>query len=175
MLSVLPLSYYHMVPCLLASMLLQKILSKIFNSKKISPAKGDPLTEPSSALSQRMQGRGDFYLPYALKSTCRDFHNSLNILLNFGIPEPANFYRTASWGWPREQGTLMRSMAITKLPIFKALPSCHKHCSNGRANRNPEFSPLSLDPQPCSSASLSQEGTGNSEVLLSTSLLNTLK
>lgn len=75
---------------------------------------------------------------------------------------------------PGEQCTVTRLMAVTKLTTFKALPSCHKHCSHGRDNRNAEFSPSSRDLQPCSPASRSQEGTGNIEILPSTSLLPTL-
>lgn len=76
---------------------------------------------------------------------------------------------------PREQCTLMRLMAVTKPTVFKALPSCHKHCSDGWESRIPEFSPLLIRSPALQFCLFLQEGTGNSEILPSTSLLNTLK
>lgn len=64
-------------------------------------------------------------------------------------------------------------MAVTKLTIFSFLPVTNT-AETARTTEIRNSVPFSSDLQPCSSASLSQEGTGNSEVLPSTSLLHTL-
>lgn len=152
----LPLSYSHMVPCLLGSMLLQKILRKIFNSKKTSPAKGDPLNPAQlSPKGYNEEGIFIFLMPWTadaeistipwifcwiLESQSQPISRSTELQAE---ADPEN--RAHWWGWWLLQNSL------TSKPFLPV--------TNTAAMAKPteirNSVPFSLDPQPCSSASFS--------------------
>lgn len=125
----------------------------------------------------------DFYLPYALKSGCRDFRNALNIC-----------WILESWSQPISRSPELQ-LRLTPNP---ALSQRRVHtdesdgCYKTHRLQSPSFLSQTLQRwlRPRNSGIQSpshwisslavlplflQEGTGNTEVLPSTSLLNTLK
>lgn len=156
----LPLSYYHMVPCLLASTLLQKIHRKICNSKKI-------WTQLSSLPEDA--GKRGFLSSLCSKEWMQRFSQLPEYSVEFRNPGASQFLvlQTASWGCP-ESSPVPESRAhwwgwglLQNSPSPKPFLPVTNTAATADTTEIRNSAPSSSHLQPCSSASPSQEGTGN--------------